>query len=172
MIVFQSGNTIEFKKKYIYAVSDRLKSDFINASIDTLNAQTSSRDLRPKETEGRGRFLLTFADVCISFVLSASSPRHSNSVKRHIREMVDSIDRSVLASWRDGRRNDASVKNSRGNEFLVGLRLVCPKGNRRKSSNERKRKRRRRTLHVDDFRTTVYDGVRRCTTMYDVVHRN
>lgn len=53
MIVFQSGNTIEFKKKYIYAVSDRLKSDFINASIDTLNAQTSSRDLRPKETEGR-----------------------------------------------------------------------------------------------------------------------
>lgn len=78
--------------------------------------------------------------------------------------MVDSIDRSVLASWRDGRRNDTSVKNSRGNEFLVGFhrpidRSICPKGNRRKSSSERKR--RRRTLRVDDFHTMLYTGIRR-----------
>lgn len=79
--------------------------------------------------------------------------------------MVDSIDRSIDSCWlgRDGRRNDTSVKNSGGNQFLVGLhrpidRSVFLKGNRRKSSSERQR--RRRTLHVDDFHTMLYARIR------------
>lgn len=91
---------------------------------------------------------MTLTNICIPFVLSTSSSRHLNSIKRHIREIADSINRSS-AKETEGE----TTKDLDGNEFLASCyRLIDWSTCRRRTIiiHERK-KEREKDLDVDEF---------------------